>query len=203
MSFELEIQKGMRALSRRDPLIRPLVKEHGVPTFHPHEDYFGSLANAIINQQISGKAAASIRARLMDVAGGELTPETIGGLPDELIRNAGISSQKLGYLRSLVEHVEQGLLKLDALPVLPDEEVIRELTAIKGIGLWTAQMFLIFTLGRLDVLPTGDLGVKKGIQIIYGLPELPSPVEVEALARERSWEPYRSIAIWYMWRALS
>jgi DNA-3-methyladenine glycosylase II len=203
VSFELELQKGVRTLSRRDPLLRPVAKAHGLPTFRPGDDYFGSLVDAIISQQISGKAAESILARLNALTGGRATPAVLAALPDEAIRSAGVSPQKLGYLRSLVEHVEQNLLKLPVIADLPDEEVIRELTAIKGIGVWTAQMFLLFTLGRLDVLPTGDLGVKKGVQILLDLPEMPTPARVEGIAEERGWAPYRSIASWYMWRVLS
>lgn len=203
MSFELELQKGVRTLSRRDPLLRPVAKAHGLPTFRPGDDYFGSLVDAIVSQQISGKAAESILARLNALTGGRATPEVLAALPDEAIRSAGVSPQKLGYLRSLVEHVERNLLKLPVIADLPDEEVIRELTAIKGIGVWTAQMFLLFTLGRLDVLPTGDLGVKKGVQILLDLPEMPTPARMEEIAEERGWAPYRSIASWYMWRMLS
>jgi DNA-3-methyladenine glycosylase II len=124
-------------------------------------------------------------------------------VPDELIRGAGISPQKLGYLRSLAEHVVGGRLELGRLSELPDEEVIAELTDIKGIGVWTAQMFLIFSLGRLDVLPTGDLGVRKGMQIAYGFDELPVARQMEEIANTNRWAPYRSVGTWYMWRAMS
>ncbi len=202
MSFELELQKGVRTLSRRDPLIRPLIKAHGAPTIAPRSDYFRTLVRSIIFQQITGTAGESIYRKLTALLGGDPTPELLRARPDEQIRSAGISPQKLGYIRSLIEHVDDGRLELDRIARLPDEEVIRELTEVKGIGVWTAHMFLMFTLGRLDVLPTGDLGVKKGMQLLYGLPEMPTPRQVEEIAEERKWAPYRSIASWYMWRAL-
>ncbi|MBS1913315.1 MAG: DNA-3-methyladenine glycosylase 2 family protein [Bacteroidetes bacterium] len=199
--FQEEVTKGTRLLSRRDPLIRPLVREHGLPTFKPHDDYFDTLVDSVISQQISGAAAASILRKLRAVLGGRFDPGTIMQVPDELIRGAGVSPQKLGYLRSLAEHVVDGRLQLKRIADLPDEEVITELIDVKGIGIWTVHMFMIFSLGRLDVLPTGDLGVKRGVQNLYGYPVLPTPKEVEEVAGRNGWAPYRSIASWYMWRA--
>jgi DNA-3-methyladenine glycosylase II len=128
-------------------------------------------------------------------------PEELSGSPDDLLRASGVSPQKLGYLRSFCEHIGDGRLDLNALSTLDDDEIIARLTAIRGIGVWTAQMFLIFSLGRLDVLPSGDLGVRKGTRIAYEFEELPLPGEIERLSEERRWAPYRSIATWYLWRA--
>ncbi|MEP7217811.1 MAG: DNA-3-methyladenine glycosylase [Bacteroidota bacterium] len=199
-SFLEELARGARTLSRRDPVLRPLIKEHGLPTFRPHMDYYTTLVDSIISQQISSRAAESIRRKLLDAFGGFFEPKTMLQAPDELLRGAGISPQKLGYLRSLAEHVTDGRLDLPNLPTLTDDEVAAELTAVKGIGIWTAQMFLIFSLGRLDVFPVGDLGVKRGLKIAYSLPEMPTPGQAEALAEEHRWSPYRSIVSWYMWR---
>lgn len=202
-AFEEELGKGARLLSRRDPVLRPIIKRHGIPSFRPHVDYFDTLVDSVVSQQISSKAAESILRKLREAMGGFFDPKTIIEAPDEVIRGAGISPQKLGYLRSLAAHVVEGRLELERLPELPDERIIAELTDIKGIGIWTAQMFLIFSLGRLDVLPTGDLGVRKGMQVAYGLDELPVPRRIEEIAEANRWAPYRSIAVWYMWRAAS
>jgi DNA-3-methyladenine glycosylase II len=201
LSFEATLQKATRTLSRRDPALRPLIRLHGLPTFRPHSDYFDTLVKAIIGQQISSSAARSIMEKFRQAVGGILVPDIIAEVPDELLRGAGISPQKLGYLRSLSQHIINDELQLASLASLSDEEVTRELTAVKGIGVWTAQMFLIFSLGRLDVLPVGDLAVQRGAQQVYGLPELPKPRQVEELAERQNWAPYRSVAAWYMWRA--
>lgn len=200
-AFSAEMERGSRLLARRDPAIRMLVKEHGLPTFRPKADYFDTLVDSIISQQISGSAAESILRKFKAAMGGMFDPAAISAAPDALIRGAGVSPQKLVYLRSLAQHVERGELDLRRLPKLPDDEVTAQLTAVKGIGVWTAQMFLIFSLGRLDVLPTGDLGVKRGARNAYGLVELPTPAQLDELAERNRWAPYRSIASWYMWRA--
>ncbi len=200
-AFVAMLGRGARLLARRDPVLGSLVREHGVPTFRPHGDYFGTLVDSIVRQQITGRAADSILRKLRELLGGFFEPGIMLIAPDELIRGAGVSPQKLAYLRSLAEHVADRRLELDRLPELPDDEVIRALTGIKGIGLWTAHMFQIFSLGRLDVLPVGDLGVRRGIRNAYGLEELPLPGTMRAIAARNGWAPYRSIAAWYMWRA--
>lgn len=203
MTFEEELGRAVRSLSRRDPVLRSLIREFGPPSFRPHDDYFRELVEAIVGQQISGRAANSIMRKFMEAIGGIMAPEAIAAVPDELLRGAGISPQKLGYLRSLTEHVLDGRIALDEIAKQPDEVVIAELTAVKGIGLWTAQMFLVFSLGRLDVLPTGDLGVRNGMTVAYELPEPPTPKQMQEVAEQNRWAPYRSVGAWYMWRALS
>lgn len=199
---EEALARAARTLGRRDPILRPLVRKWGLPTFRPHSDYFDTLVESIVGQQISGAAARSILRRLREAFDGRFDPAAMSAARDEHYRGAGISPQKLGYLRSLATHVLDGSLELARLPSMEDHEVIAELTAVKGMGVWTAQMFLIFSLGRLDILPTGDLGVRKGTQIAYVMADLPTPRQVEALAEERKWAPYRSVASWYMWRTL-
>lgn len=201
--LDLDIAAGVRLLCRRDATLRPVAREHGPPTFRLRENYFDILVESVISQQISGAAAESILRKLSGAFGGIYTPESIAAAPDELIRGAGVSPQKLGYLRSLAGHVIDGRLELDRLPDLSNEEVIAELTDVKGIGVWTAHMFLMFSLGRLDVLPVGDLGVKKGLQRVLGLDALPTPSQVAEIAEQRRWAPYRSVASWYMWRLAS
>lgn len=200
--FTEELEKGVRALVRRDPVIRDLKRAAGIPTYLPRRDHFATLVTSILSQQISGSAAKTIIGRVEEKAGGLSDPRLIASLPDEILRGCGVSSQKLTYLRSLTEHIDDGRLELKRLSTLDDRTIIDELTAVKGIGVWTAQMFLMFSLGRLDVLPSDDLGVRNGIMKAYGLESPPKRNEIERLGEERGWAPYRSIASWYMWRAL-
>lgn len=200
-AFNEELERGVRKLVRRDPAIRDLKRAHGLPAFRPHGDYFRTLVRSILSQQISGSAAATIIGRVEDAAGTLSDPAAIAALPDEILRSCGVSGQKLGYLRSLGEHVRDGRLNLRRIAKLPDEEVIAALVDVKGIGVWTAKMFLMFSLGRLDVLAHEDLGVRNGVRIAYGLETQPERKEVEAIAEANGWAPYRSVACWYMWRA--
>jgi DNA-3-methyladenine glycosylase II len=199
---EEALARAVRTLGRRDPVLRPVIRRWGAPTFRPHADYFDTLVDSIVSQQISGAAAASILRRMRAALGERFEPGIFLEAPDESFRGSGVSPQKLSYLRSLAEHVESGRLDLAKLPAMADSEVVAALTDVRGVGVWTAQMFLIFSLGRLDILPTGDLGVRKGTRIAYGLSDLPTPRQVEDLAAERTWAPYRSVASWYMWRVL-
>jgi DNA-3-methyladenine glycosylase II len=194
-------------LHRADPVMARLIDDGGPLPEKPDrrgrpEDPYGVLMRAIAGQQLSVKAAASIWQRLVDrFGGGTPTPEQILADDPEALRVAcGFSRAKVVYLRSLAEHVLTGELELDRLPEMPDEEVMRELTAIKGIGEWTAHMFLIFTLDRPDVLPTGDLGLRNAAMRAYGLERPPSPAELSALAEP--WRPHRTRASLYLWRSL-
>jgi DNA-3-methyladenine glycosylase II len=165
-------------------------------------DAYGALVRAIVGQQLSTKAARSIFDRLVEHFGGHTpTPrELLDAEPEEMRAAAGLSRAKVAFLRDLAEHVEDGELQLDQLAELPDEEVIEQLVAIKGLGPWTVHMFLIFHLGRPDVLPVGDLGIRKAAQLLYGLDEPPAPAELERIAEP--WRPYRSLASLYLWRSL-
>jgi DNA-3-methyladenine glycosylase II len=195
-------------LRRADPVIGRLIDDYGGPLPAERDgrgrpaDVYGALVRSITGQQLSVKAAASIWGRLLDRFGGETpSPEQIlADDPEELRIACGFSRAKVAYLRSLAEHVLSGELELDRLDELPDGEVIRELTAVKGIGEWTAHMFLMFTLHRPDVLPTGDLGVRNAAMRAYGLDAPPGPPELEALAEP--WRPHRTRACLYLWRSL-
>jgi DNA-3-methyladenine glycosylase II len=195
-------------LRRADPVLARLIDDYGGPLpeqpdfrGRPNEPY-GALVRGITGQQLSVKAAASIWARFLERYGGHTpTPEQIlADDPDELRVAAGFSHAKVRYLRSLAERIVSGELDLDRLPSLPDGEVMRELTAVKGIGEWTAHLFLMFTLGRPDVLPTGDLGVRNAVMRAYGLDAPPAPEALRALAEP--WRPYRTRASLYLWRSL-
>jgi DNA-3-methyladenine glycosylase II len=164
------------------------------------EPTFEMLARAIVFQQLSTKAARTIYGRLEEAAGGSLTPGAIQNLSVGEMRRAGLSRQKLGYIRDLAEHALSGKVDFALLPSMSDEEVIATLTDIKGIGVWTAHMFLLFSLRRPNVLPVGDLGVRMAIQRAYRKRKMPTPKQVEQIAK--GWHPYCSYAAWYLWRSL-
>jgi DNA-3-methyladenine glycosylase II len=166
------------------------------------DDHYGALVRAIVGQQLSTKAARTIYLRLTERYGGRTpTPaELIADDLDELRLAAGLSRAKASYLRSLAEHVVSGELELERLDEMPDDEVSAELVAVKGLGQWTADMFLMFHLGRPDVLPVGDLGIRRAVMVHYGLPELPTPAELTEIAEP--WRPHRTLACIYLWRSL-
>lgn len=197
-----DYQKARRLLARRDPVLRELMRRYGACGLanRQHTDPFRALVHAIISQQLSTKAAATIAARFNALFDGVPSPARVAATPDEALRAVGLSGQKLGYLRNLCSHVADGTLPLDALERLQDEDVIAALTAVKGIGRWTAEMFLIFRLHRPDVLPVGDLGIVKAVQKAYGLRKVPTPERLTRIGE--SWRPYRSIACWYLWASL-
>jgi DNA-3-methyladenine glycosylase II len=185
-------------LSEVDPVMRAAIERVGPCTLEPDPDIFNALVDAIISQQISVRAADAIMARVRAaLPGGKVTPEALLPFAFEQLRTLGLSTPKARYIRNLVELVCSGQLQLETLSELDDEEIIRQLTAVKGIGRWTAEMCLIFTFGRPDVLPVDDLGFLEGIRLSYQLPTRPSKQE----ARERGelWRPYRTFATWYMW----
>ncbi len=179
-----------------------LVDAFGLPTFSPHGNYYQELVESIISQQLSVKAAATINRRFVDLFGHFPTPEEILGKDFDELRSAGLSGQKTGYIRDLAQHVLDGSVRFDHLDTLSNDEIIAELTAVKGIGEWTVHMFLMFCMGRLDVLAYGDLGVRTGIMRLYELDALPDRKTVESIAQTNGWHPYASIACWYVWKSL-
>src|ERR1022692_2984211 len=221
------MQRAVNHLKKSDPVMRAIIErigpcrmQFGAPEFH-------SLAEAIVYQQLNGKAAATIFKRFASLAGEPLTPEGILKLSEEQMRGAGLSKQKSAYLKDLAAKTSGGLLDLARLPELPDAEVVQHLTQVKGIGVWTAQMFLMFTLKRQNVLPTGDFGVRMAMYKHYldvrrnaerakavkktvkksaasksrkQEIKLPTPEQMEKIAK--CWEPYRSVACWYLWQSL-
>ncbi|GAC1369160.1 MAG: DNA-3-methyladenine glycosylase [Ktedonobacteraceae bacterium] len=197
-SFADVVATATAYLSEIDPVMRAAIERVGPCTLQPDPDIFDALVDAIISQQISVKAADAIMARVRAaLPEGKVTAENLLPFDFERLRTLGLSTPKARYIRNLVEHVSSGQLQLELLPALDDEEIITRLTAVKGIGRWTAEMCLIFTIGRPDVLPVDDLGFVEGIRVAYELPERPSKQEVRALAER--WRPYRTFATWYMW----
>jgi DNA-3-methyladenine glycosylase II len=194
------MRSAVRHLKKSDPILRAIINRVGPCRMEFGERQFHSLAEAIVYQQLNGKAAVTIFKRFTALAGEPLTPEGILKLSPEQMRAAGLSKQKSSYLRDLADRTHRGELDFARLPVLSDDEVIKHLTQVKGIGVWTAHMFLMFTLRRPNVLPTGDFGVQTAIKKHYNKRKLPKPLQMEKIAR--AWEPYRSVACWYLWRSL-
>jgi DNA-3-methyladenine glycosylase II len=196
-----KISRALRHLRRVDPVMRAVIQRAGPFRLKPRRDRFYSLVSSILSQQISGKAAASIRGRLEDyVAPEKISAETLSRIKPDQLRQIGVSQQKSMYLIDLAERVRTGELKLDGLARRTDNEVIEALVQVKGIGVWTAQMFLIFSLGRMDVFPHDDLGVRSAIRNLYGLRDLPDKETSHRIAKP--WRPYASVASWYCWRSL-
>ena len=204
-AFERDLRDAERQLSRRDPVLRPFIKQHGPCQISPHSNHFETLTGAIIAQQLSTKVAETIGGRVKDLykPARAVRPEHILGTPDEVLRATGMSYGKVSFIKDLAARTTDGRLKLSRMPGMPDDEIIEMLTEVKGIGVWTAHMFLIFSLGRLDILPVGDLGIRKAIQTAFDLADLPNPEQIEAIALERRWRPYCSVASWYLWRSLA
>jgi DNA-3-methyladenine glycosylase II len=194
------MRKAILHLKKSDPVLRALLERVGPFRIEHREPTFDTVVRSIVYQQLSGKVAAVIFGRLLAAAKGDLTPRRILRLPHERLRALGLSNQKAAYIRDLAERTKSGEVDFAALQDMSDEQVIESLTRVKGIGVWTAQMFLIFGLKRLDVLPVGDLGVRAAIKKAYGLAKLPTPAEMEQLAQ--AWRPYCSVASWYLWRSL-
>jgi DNA-3-methyladenine glycosylase II len=196
------IEDALAHLRKIDPRLAAVIDRAGQYDAPRRRDPYAALVRAILFQQLAGAAAMAIQKRffaLHEPAGEAPTPQQILALSDDEFRGAGISRQKMGYMRDLALHMVDGRLDLTALLALSDAEVIERITAVKGLGEWSAHMFLMFHLGRPDVLPIGDLGVRNGMRVTYSLEAVPTPKE--ALLIGEPWAPYRSIGSWYMWRA--
>ncbi|MGH9078958.1 MAG: DNA-3-methyladenine glycosylase family protein [Acidimicrobiales bacterium] len=190
-------------LAGRDPVLDALMARHGVPPRRPTvpaPDRFAALAEAIVYQQLAGKAAASIHGRFVAAVGGTVTPEAVLAADPGALAGCGLSAAKAGSILDLAERVAGGDITLDRIGRLSDEQVVDHLTRVRGIGPWTAQMFLLITLGRPDVWPTGDFGVRAGFARAWGLGDTPTPKELSVLGEP--FRPYRSLVAWYCWREL-
>lgn len=188
---------------RRDPVLAAIIKRHGpcgLGAVRDRFDHFSMLVRAIVFQQLSTKAATTIHNRLIECMPEGTTPQCLAAVTGQQMRNAGISRQKAAYLRDLAEKVASGEVPLEAVDSMTDDEVIEALTKVKGIGRWTAEMFLIFRLQRPDVLPVGDLGIVNAIHKAYRMRKKPTPDRMRKLGE--AWRPYRSVATWYLWRSL-
>ena len=203
-NFQQKLGLAAEHLKRHDPILKPVILQHGLCSITPHTNYYQALVSSIIGQQLSVKAAKTIRLRFYALFGDTDTPspEEIMTKSVEELRAAGLSNAKARYVQDLAVHVIDGRLKLADFDTLTSTEIIKELTAVKGIGEWTAHMFMMFTLGRLDILPVGDLGIKNGIKKLYGFDIAPDADKIREIAKSNNWHPYESIACWYIWRSL-
>jgi len=195
------MRKAIVHLKKSDPVMRAIIERVGAYKIEHSEPGFSTLVRSIVNQQLSSRVASVILGRLTAMLpGAEVTPDAILKLTPARMRKAGLSKQKTAYIRDLARRTNKGHIKFETLPDLTDHEVIEHLTQVKGVGVWTAHMFLIFALRRPDILATGDLGVRSAIRKAYQLEELPLPAQIEELAV--AWRPYSSVAMWYLWRSL-
>jgi DNA-3-methyladenine glycosylase II len=194
------MKEAIEHLRRSDAILAGIIERVGDYAIQFRDPDFETLVKSIVYQQLSGRVASVIFGRLTAAVGGRLTPENVLKLRPSRMRTLGLSTQKTAYIRDLARHTRAGTVVFHELREVPDDEVIRRLTIVKGIGVWTAHMFLIFALRRHDILPTGDLGVRSAMRKAYGMTELPTPAEMEAIAGR--WRPYCSVASWYLWRSL-
>jgi DNA-3-methyladenine glycosylase II len=200
---DIAAQAAAEHLTAHDPLFVPIIERYGPCPIRPHTDYYQELVEAIIGQQLSVKAAASIRAKFMSLYSGTFpSPEQILATPVDDLRGVGFSRAKAIYVHDLAQHILDGKIDFSRFDALNNEDIIIELVAVKGIGEWTAHMFLMFCMGRTDVLPYGDLGIRSGIQKLYQLEALPDKTTVETIAAQNHWHPYESVASWYIWQLL-
>jgi len=194
------MRKAINHLKKSDPILSGVIVRTGVYRMRYSPPEFHSLAEAIVYQQLNGKAAVTIFKRFAALAGDPVTPEGILKLTDAQLRSVGLSKQKSSYLKDMARRAARRELDFARLPGMTDDEVIKHLTQVKGVGVWTAQMFLMFTLRRPNVLPTGDYGIQMAIKKHYKKRRMPKPEVMAKIAK--SWEPYRSVACWYLWRSL-
>jgi DNA-3-methyladenine glycosylase II len=203
MTFAQKLRQAEKHLSQHDKQLAALIKYYGAAGLKPHTDYYGELVSSIVGQQLSAKAGATIWRRVLELFDGQMpSPQQLVEIDAEKIRAAGVSYPKIGYMKDLAQHIIDGRLDLDHAATLSNQELMTQLTAVKGIGEWSAHMFMIFSLGRLDILPVGDLGIRKAAMALYGLGELPDRFTLEKLAAKNRWPPYESVAAWYLWKSL-
>ncbi|MGH7156823.1 MAG: DNA-3-methyladenine glycosylase family protein [Candidatus Saccharimonadales bacterium] len=203
MSFEQKLRVAEKYLAKNDKKLAPVIKASGPCRIKPHTDHYGELVGSIVGQQLSSKAAATIWRRILDLFGGKMpTPEQLLKIDGQKLRDAGCSWPKVGYMKDLAQHIIDGRLDLAHVSTMPNDQLIEQLTAVKGIGEWSAHMFMMFGLGRLDVLPVGDLGIRKAVMNLYGLKQLPDPASIVTIANKNKWHPYESVASWYLWQSL-
>ena len=200
--MKFEILKGIEHLSKQDKVLSTLIKNYGICNLQPHKKYYNLLLRSIVGQQLSVIAAESIAKKFFGYFSGKPTPEKILNAKHDVLRNLGLSNAKVKYVKDLSQKILDGEIKLKGFSSKTDDEIIEHLTMVKGIGVWTAHMFLIFTLGRMNVLPYSDLGIRKGVMLNYGLKKLPDEKKLFKIAKQNNWHPYCSIASLYLWQSL-
>lgn len=200
--IQIDINTALIHLKKNDNVLSSLIKKFGTCNLQPHSQYFNSLLRAIIGQQLSVKAAASIYNRFIKYFNHKPKPEDILYAEDGLLRGFGLSNSKVKYVKDLSRRIINKEINISRFSNRSDELIIDDLIKVNGIGIWTVQMFLIFTLGRQDVLPVTDLGIRKAIMLNYGLKKLPDEKKIRKLASQKNWHPYCSIASLYLWKSL-
>ncbi len=203
MTWHEQLDIGITHIAQHDTKLASVIETHPKPTFQPHTDYYHELVSSIISQQLSVKAAATIYKRFVDSFGHVPEPEEILARDDTELRAAGLSGQKTRYIKDLATKVISGDVHFDHLNELSNESIVAELSSVKGVGEWTVHMFLMSCMGRFDVLPTGDLGIKNAVFNLYSLKTLPTPADITLIADKNGWKPFESIASWYLWQSLN
>jgi DNA-3-methyladenine glycosylase II len=194
------MRKAIQHLRGSDPILADIIDRVGAYKATYNDPVFGSLVRSIVYQQLSGKAASTIYGRLREATGEPVSPEAILALDADRLRELGLSKQKAAYIRDLAEKTASQELAFEHFPRMTNDQILERLTRVKGIGVWTVQMFLMFALRRPDVLPCGDLGIRNAVAKAYGFDSPPSAVQIEEIGVK--WQPYRSVASWYLWRSL-
>lgn len=198
-----EIKRAIKHLSTHDNTLSTIIKNIGIINLTPHKKYFNSLLDAIIGQQLSMYAADKISARFMNLFDDKPEPEKILNAKDTSLRAVGLSNAKVKYVKDLSKKIIDKEIHLNKLSKMSDEEIIVELTKVKGIGVWTSHMFLIFTLGRLNVLPYSDLGIRKAVMLNYNLKKLPDEKKIKSISKKNNWDPFCSVVSIYLWKSLN
>jgi len=203
MTFTERLRQAAQHLSDHDPRLAEVIAVSGPCRIKPHQDHYGELVSNIVGQQLSTKAAYAIWQRVLGLFDGQMpTPQQLLQIEDQKLRDVGLSWAKVSYVKDIAAHILDGRLDMAHIGKLPNEQLIEQLTAIKGIGEWSAHMYMMFGLGRLDILPVGDLGIRKAIQNLYDFQALPSPEQIITVASQNNWHPYESVASWYLWQSL-
>jgi len=196
------ITRAIKHISKHDKALSTIIKNNGIINLTLHKKYFNLILGSIIGQQLSMYAAGAIKKRFMNYFKNNPVPDLILQTDDLTLRSLGLSNAKVKYVKDLSTKILSGEVKLKRLSKKSDDEIIAELTKVKGIGVWTVHMFLIFTLGRMNVLPVGDLGIRKAVMLNYGLKKLPNEKKIRSIAKKNNWHPYCSIASLYLWQSL-
>lgn len=203
MTFQAQLRQAEKHLIVSDKKLAPIIKSCGPCRIKPHSDYYAELVGSIVGQQLSTAAAATIWERLLGLFDGQMpTPWELIKIDDEKLRDCGLSWAKVRYVKDLAQHILDRRLDLEQIVKMPNEQVIEQLTAVKGIGEWSAHMFMMFGLGRLDILPVRDLGIRKAMLALYDLNKMPDPAMCITIANDNRWHPYESVACWYLWQSL-
>jgi DNA-3-methyladenine glycosylase II len=201
--YKQQLQNAANHLSENDAVLAPIIAQAGLADISPHNNYYWALVDSVISQQLSVKAARTIERRFQALFNEDFPePAAILQKSVEELRAVGLSNAKAHYIHDLAQHIVDGRVRFDKLDRQSNETIVTELSDVKGIGEWTVHMFLIFCMGRLDVLATGDHGIRNGIRILYNLAALPSPNQVREIAGANNWQPYESVACWYIWHSL-